>query len=109
MAEKKPMDFSKKAGKSKKNSKSLSLEERIERARKAYKENVDDLGKSLDDLELDELKDLYKAIPKGMYKMGTSNIKGIKNVIKAFMGLKDGGLVKNKTGHTDYRKTGLFK
>ena len=92
-----------------KKSKYLSLEDRVKRAKKAYKENVEDLGKSLDDLELDELKDLYKAIPKGMYKMGTSNLKGIKDVIKAFMGLKDGGLVKNKAGHTDYRKTGLFK
>ncbi len=93
-----------------KKSKSLSLEDRVKRARKAYKENVDDLGKSLDDLELDELKDLYKAIPKGIYKMGASNAKGIKDVIKAFMGFKDGGLsTKKRTGHTDLRKTGLFK
>jgi len=75
---------------------SPSLEERIKKAQKAYEDNVNETLKSLgpEEMPLNELSDLFTAVPKGIYRFGKGNLKGIKNVGSALLGFEKGGAVR---------------
>jgi hypothetical protein len=75
---------------------SPSLTERIKKAQKAYEENVNETLKSLgpEEMPINESTNLFTAVPKGIYRFGKGNLKGIKNVGSALLGFEKGGQVR---------------
>ena len=75
---------------------SPSIRERLKKAGENINKEFEARQKSIgnEELPVDEMSDLYTAIPKGLYRMGKGNLKMLKGAAEGLLGFEKGGQVR---------------
>jgi len=73
--------------------KSPSIKERLKKAGENINKEFEARQKSIgnEELPVDEMSDLYTAIPKGLFRMGKGNLKMLKGAASGLLGFEKGG------------------